>query len=74
MSPSEAAAWGALIASTAAAVVSIIVALKQPKIAQKVEEVHAAVSVSNGHTLGELVETNAQRNDAQDDAAGVPRS
>lgn len=56
MSPSDAAAWGALIASTAAAIVSIIIALRQPTIAQKVEEVHAAVSTANGHTLGELAE------------------
>lgn len=49
------------ITATAAAVVSIVVAVRQPRIGQKLDEVHAAVSTSNGHTLGELVEGNEQR-------------
>lgn len=68
MTPADAAAWGALIASTAAALVSIIVAIRQPAIGQKVDEVHAAVSTSNGHTLGELVEGNEARSVARGEA------
>lgn len=56
------------ITATAAAVVSIIVALRQPAIGKKVDEVHAAVSTSNGHTLGELVEGNEARSVARGEA------
>lgn len=65
---------GSLIAATCAGIVSIIVALRQNAIAPKVEDIHNATQGSNGHTLVELVEQNAARNDTQDDAAGVPRT
>lgn len=61
MTPSDYVGIATCITATAAAVVSIIVALRQPKIAKRVEEVHAAVSTANGHTIGELVEGNEAR-------------
>lgn len=44
------------ITATAAAIVSIIVAIRQTDTVKKVDEVHAAVSMSNGTTLGGTVE------------------
>lgn len=52
---------GALISATCAGIVSIVVALRQSNVSAKVDEVHAQVATSNGHTLGELVEKNEQR-------------
>lgn len=52
---------GTLITSTAAAVVSIIVALRQSGVKAQVDEVHAAVSMSNGTTLGGQVEDIARK-------------
>lgn len=52
---------GALITATAAAIVSIIVALRQNPIARKVDDVHEAVKTSNGTTIGEIVEANDLR-------------
>lgn len=52
---------GALITATAAAIVSIIVALQQKPIAAKVEEVHTAVATGNAHTLGELADAQEAR-------------
>lgn len=64
------AALGALIttaiASLAAAIVSIIVALRQTKIGAKVDEVHDQTATSNNRTLGEIVEAN--------DLTGPPNS
>lgn len=54
---------GALISATGAAIVSIIVALKQRPLAAKVEEVHTQVTTSNGETLAQLVEKNDARHD-----------
>lgn len=61
MSPSDYVGIATCITATAAAVVSIIVAVRQVGTVKKVEEVHAAVSTANGHTLGELVEGNEAR-------------
>lgn len=47
---------GALIGSTCAGIVSIIVALRQTSIGSNVSDVHAAVSTSNGNTLAGVVE------------------
>lgn len=47
---------GTLISAIGATVVSIIVALRQTSTKQQVNEVHAAVSMSNGATLGGKVE------------------
>lgn len=55
---------GALISATCAGVVSIVVALQGRTTGARVEEVHAAVSTSNGHTIGELVEKNEERHSA----------
>lgn len=44
------------ITATAAAVVSIVVAIRQTDTVKKVDEVHAAVSTSNGSTLGQAIE------------------
>lgn len=53
----------AVISATAAAIVSIIVALRQAAVKSQVDtvksqvdEVHAAVSMTNGGTLGGVVE------------------
>lgn len=54
---------GALISATGAALVSIIVALRQPNMAKQVDEVHAAVSTSTDATLGELAVKNEERHD-----------
>jgi hypothetical protein len=56
---------GTLIAAISASIVSIIVAIKQQPIATKVNDVHAAVTVSNGHTIGELVEKNEIRHEGE---------
>lgn len=50
-----------VIASTAAAVVSIIVAFRQSGVKSQVDEVHAAVSTSNGTTLAGAVEDIARK-------------
>lgn len=47
-----------IIGAVTAGVVSIVNAWNGRKVAQKVDEVHAAVSTSNGRTLGEIVEAN----------------
>lgn len=47
---------GAIISATAAAVVSVIVALQQRPAIKQVSDVHAAVSMSNGGTLAGAVE------------------
>lgn len=64
---------GALIGSTCAGIVSIIVALRQSGIGTKVEDVHAAVSTANGATLGMIADKVSAQLDAQDDAKkGTP--
>ena len=50
-----------VISATAAAVVSVIVALRQGTTQAKVDAVHAEVKTSNGQTLGEIVEANDLR-------------
>jgi len=45
---------GALITATAAAVVSVIVALRQTSASAQVEEIHTAVSTPGSATIGEL--------------------
>jgi hypothetical protein len=57
---------GALISAIGAAVVSVIVALRQTSTKAQINEVHAAVSTSNGETIADLVEKNDARNTAQD--------
>ena len=47
---------GALISATCAGVVSVVVALRQTETKQQVADVHAAVSMSNGGTLGGAIE------------------
>lgn len=57
---------GSLIAATCAGIVSIIVALRQNGTVQQVKDVHAAVSMSNGATLGQVIEKIDGRNEAID--------
>lgn len=47
---------GTLVTACAAAAVSIIVAWRQSSTKRQVDEVHAAVSTSNGETLAGTVE------------------
>lgn len=56
MSPSDYVGIATCITATAAAAVSIIVAVRQGAVKSQVEEVHAAVSMSNGTTMGQAVE------------------
>lgn len=49
---------GTLITAAAAAVVSIIVALRQSQTHAAVAEVQQAVQTSNGATIGEIIEAN----------------
>lgn len=56
MSASDYVGIATCITATAAAVVSIVVAFRQNGTVKKVDDVHAAVSMSNGATLGGIVE------------------
>lgn len=47
---------GTLVTATAAALVTVIVAWRQTGTKRQVDEVHAAVSTSNGETLAGTVE------------------
>jgi hypothetical protein len=49
-----------IVSATAAAIVSIVVALRQTTTKAQTNEIHAAVSTSNGHTLGEVIESTAR--------------
>lgn len=57
---------GALVSAIAAAVVSIIVAIRQPIIGAKIQNIQEQVATSNGHTLGEVAEKIDQRNTDKD--------
>lgn len=59
------------ITATAAAIVSIIVAIRQPAIGKKVDDVHAAVSMSNGSTLGQVIEK-IDRSTGEPDPTPIP--
>lgn len=61
----------AVISATAAAIVSIVVAFRQNGTVRKVDDVHAAVTMSNGTTLGGAVEE-IGRAVAPPDATPVP--
>jgi hypothetical protein len=63
---------GAVISATAAAIVSVIVALQQRPLGTKVDDVHAAVTTSNGTTLGMIADKVSAQLDAQD-AADPPK-
>lgn len=59
---------GTLVAAIGAAIVSIIVALRQPIIGAQVKDVREQVGTTNGHTIGQLIEGN----EARKIAAGEP--
>ena len=61
MSVENAAGWIAVIGAVASAITSIIVAIRQSKIAPKVDEIHDQVTTSNGETLAAITEGNDLR-------------
>lgn len=56
MSASDYVGIATCITATAAAIVSVIVAWRQNGTVKRIDDVHAAVSMSNGTTLGGTVE------------------
>lgn len=56
MSAADYVGIATLITAMAAAIVSIIVALRQTGTQQQIEQVHDAVKTSNGQTIGQLAE------------------
>jgi hypothetical protein len=66
MSASDYVGVATLITATAAALVSIIVAIKQVNVHAHVDAIDTAVRTSDGRTIGEMVETNEARNIAAD--------
>jgi hypothetical protein len=59
---------GTLVSAIGATIVSIIVALRQSSVKGQVNDVHAAVTTSNGNTLGMLADKVSAQLDAQDAA------
>lgn len=59
---------GALISAIGAALVSVIVALRQSGTKSQVADIHDAVHMANGQTLGQVVEESQARDVAIDKA------
>jgi hypothetical protein len=72
MSASDYVGIATLITATAAAIVSIIVALKQVNVHAHVEAIDQAVRTSNGRTIGQMVETSEQRDQTHDAKPDTP--
>lgn len=68
MNVSDYAGIATLITSTTGGIVAIVIAVRQPKIAAKVDAVHREVATSNGHTIAQIVEAGETR---RTDVAGA---